>query len=778
MPTKKNLVATTSPTAQSIISNKNRGIGFWLLTTCAKLLLIGLFTLFIYIIYLDGKVTSRFEGKRWQLPVQVYGQVLKFSHGTVLDIPQLSEQLRLMGYQQVAKPEQPMQFARSNTRISIYLPEFTFVDGAQAAQQVTIVQAQQRVTELYVEQTAVTQIKIPPYLLARLVPDNNEDRILVPLQQVPEQLLDTLLLVEDREFYFHHGVAPIGILRAMLANIRAGRTVQGGSTLTQQLVKNMFLTRQKTISRKVNEALMALLLEYRYSKDQLLEAYINEVYLGQQYANGIYGFGLAAKFFFDKNIDQLSTAQMALLIGQIKGPSYYDPWRHPKRAKQRRDLILQLMFERQLISKHAYLAAINSALTIQHKKQRIHQPFPSYLQLVKNELRYLLPGQDRQSGVKVFTGFSIRAQHLLQQTIEQQLPQLEREHNTEQLQTAMLVTDIDSGQIRALVGGRDTDYAGFNRALSASRQIGSLIKPFVYLTALERYQQYNLATVLADRPLSIEEQGGGVWRPENYDQTYRQQVNLLDALVESRNVPTVNLGMALGLDSISAALPMLGFGRELKLRPSMLLGAINMTPIEINQVYLSLASNGAYHTQHAITAMVASNGELLWQANEQAEQRLSTNAAYLIDYALTQVTERGTAKSLSWRLPEHVLAGKTGTTNNLRDSWFVGYDQQHLVTTWLGRDDEQPTKLTGSSGALVLFAEFMNKNGVWDKQLIMPEGLAMTTFELATGNAVTEDCRNVRQFPAVQAGILLEDNCQQKRQLPKQRSWLERWFGS
>jgi len=745
----------------------------WSLVTGLKLLLIFTFTVFIYGIYLDGKVTARFEGKRWQLPVQVYGQVLHFNLHSRLNLTELAQQLRLMGYQQVTTVQAIKQFSLSAVRIEIFLPEFRFVEGYQSAQRVILAQTNNKVSGLWLAQTPVNEIKIPPMLLARLIPENKEDRVVVPLQQVPEQLLDMLLLVEDRNFYFHHGVVPLAILRALVANLKAGRTVQGGSTLTQQLVKNMFLSREKTLSRKVTEALMALLLEYHYSKDQLLEAYINEVYLGQQYANGIYGFGLAAKFFFNKRLNQLTPAQMALLIGQIKGPSYYDPWRHPARAKQRRDLILQLMFDQQKLSKQAYLFAINSPLSIQSEKHHISHVFPSYLQLVNNELRYLLPDLAQQSGVRVFTGFSVRSQHLLDQTIRTDIPKLEAEHHAHQLQTAMLVTDITTGQIRALAGGRDPSFAGFNRALSASRQIGSLIKPLVYVSALERYQQYNLATPLVDKPLTIKEPNGQLWQPENYDKHYLQHVSLLDALVESRNVPSVNLGMSLGLDTISAALPMLGFGRQLTLRPSMLLGAINMTPIDINQLYLSLASNGAYHTQHAITAIVAGNGELIWQANEQPEQRLSLGGAYLINYALQQITQRGTAKSLTWRLPNRLLAGKTGTTNDLRDSWFIGYDQQNLVTTWLGRDDELSSKLTGSSGALVLFADFMRQQGVVDKVLTMPAGVANTRFELVTGNAVSERCADDIKLPAIQAGIVQQVHCLEKAK----RSWFERLFG-
>ncbi len=566
----------------------------WLLKTGLKVTLIFCFTLFIYAIYLDGKVKTRFEGNRWQIPVQVFGQTLSFSRGDTINFESVINQLKLMDYVAVASEKQliqPKQYFATSHTLTVFTPEFDFPDGIQAATVITVSADTNRVIKVSQNHKISQKVRIPPQLLSRIVPSNKEDRVIVPLQQVPEQLLDILLLVEDRNFYYHHGVAPLGILRALYANFRAGRTVQGGSTLTQQLVKNMFLTREKTLVRKLNEAIMALLLEYHYSKDQLLEAYINEVYLGQQYANGIYGFGLAAQFYFDKTLSELTIDEMALLVAQIKGPSYYDPRRHPKRALQRRDLVLRLMYEQQQISKDTYVTAVNQPLSVVTKHKPQQQKYPAYLQLVKQELQYLLPTLSNRSGVKIFTGFSLYSQQLLEQTVQQKLSKIEQSVHGDNLEVAMLVTDIGTGQIRALLGGRETGYAGFNRALNAYRQIGSLIKPFIYAAALERYEQYNLATVLLDRPLSIKTSAEQIWQPENYDGKYLEQVNLIDALVTSRNIPTVNLGMALGLENISSALPMLGYANPINIRPSMLLGALNMAPIEINQLFLTLAKN-------------------------------------------------------------------------------------------------------------------------------------------------------------------------------------------
>ena len=745
----------------------------WLLKTSLKLLVALLLGLSLYVIYLDGKVRHTFEGQRWQVPVQVYGQIKTLMLAEPIELSDIAQSLKLSGYQKVTHAQQPGQFEQSAEKLIFFRREFDLGNALLSKGKAIIELEDGKVSALFLANEPVNQLSLEPILIDRILPQSKEDRVLVSLETVPEKLLDTLLLVEDRDFYFHAGVSPLGILRALFNNLKAGRTVQGGSTLTQQLVKNMFLTRERTLTRKIKEALMALILEYRYSKDQLLEAYINEVYLGQHYANGIYGFGLASEFYFGKNIAQLSAQQMALLIGQVKGPSYYDPWRYPERAKQRRDLVLRLMFEQHFLSRVDFEQAVESPLSVRKTRRIAKNKYPAYLQLVKSELSKQLSDVQQESGIKVFTGFSHHSQQLLEVTVAKQLPLLEKSHQQTQLQAAMIVTDIQSGEIRALVGGREQGYAGFNRALYAKRPIGSLIKPAVFLAALERHEQYNFATVLADKAITLTSDGGKKWQPKNYNGQYQGQVPLIDALVHSLNVPTVNLGMSLGLDNIASAMHLLGYQHDIITRPSMLLGAVDMSPLEISQLYLPIAAQGNYQQQHAITRIVSGQGDVLFSSGNNIEQRLSINGAYLLDYALTQVTKTGTARSLTWRLGQKQLAGKTGTSNDLRDSWFIGYDQRHLVTTWVGRDDNKPTKLTGSSGALVLFADYINHQGVVDKYSAMPEGVASVLFEKKSGNAVTKLCENTIEYPAIVAGIRLSKSCLEV----KERSWLERLFG-
>jgi penicillin-binding protein 1B len=759
----------------STTTNKEKTLLRRVSLTLVKLIVAGIFALGIFSIYLDAKVRKTFEGQRWQVPVQVYGQLRVLKLGEQVNLTEIAQSLKVNGYQKAGFVTRIGQFSQSAEKLTIFQRPFDFVDGSNHALRLSIETFGDIVVGLSIDEQAVEKLTLEPQLLARLVPDNKEDRVLVSLEELPNQLIDTLLLIEDRDYYHHSGVSPIGIFRALYNNIRAGRTVQGGSTLTQQLAKNMFLSRERTLTRKVKEALMSLILEYRYSKDQLLEAYINEVYLGQHYANGVYGFGLASKFYFGKGINDISHAQIALLIAQVKGPSYYDPWRHPERAKERRDLVLRLMFEQHMLSLADFEVAAESDLSIRPNRRLPKKNYPAYLQLVNAELNQHLTSFTQKSGIRVFTGFSHRSQQLLEQSVSHQLPILERQHNQSELETAMIVTDIDSGEIRALVGGRESGYAGFNRAINAQRHIGSLIKPVIYVAALERYQEFNFATILDDKAITLKSGAGNKWQPKNYDGKYRGQVSLIDGLVYSLNIPTINLGMSLGLDNVADKIKALGYQGKLKMRPSVLLGAINMSPLEVNQLYLSIANKGYYQKSHTITKVLSSKNEVLWQKEKVIEQRLSNDAAYLLDYALTQVTQTGTAKSLSWRLNSKKLAGKTGTSNALRDSWFVGYDNKHLVTTWLGKDNNKPTGLTGSSGALTLFSDYMKKQGVVNKVEDRPEGIVVTLFEQQTGNAVTDECANTVIYPAVRAGIVTSSECLQEK--IDQRSWFERVFG-
>ncbi|WP_371187136.1 penicillin-binding protein 1B [Thalassotalea maritima] len=762
-------------TKGKVAPEKKQDFAHWFVATGLKLSLIFVAAFLVYGIYLDGKVRQKFEGQRWQLPAQVYGKVLRFSKNSDIKLELLVQQLDYMGYQRVEFIRLPGQYAVADNGIQIYRRAFDFGYGLEQPTKLDIKIRNDAIAKLLRDNRPAAQLLIEPVLLDRITSADGEDRQVLGLQQVPQQLIDTLLLVEDRDFYHHHGISPTGILRAFWQNLLAGRTVQGGSTLTQQLTKNMYLNRDKTLWRKVNEAMMSVILEIRYSKDQLLEAYINEVYLGQHFANGIHGFGLAAKFYFGKDIQQLHSHEVALLVALVKGPSLYDPWRSPESARHRRDLVLKLMFENHFFNSDEYQQLVSLPLGVRPERRMAKQTFPAYMQLVRRELKQMGATSALQSGIRIFTGFDINKQLFAEKALINQLQALQANMPSQGLQGAVVVSDIRSGAVEAVVGGKEVKFSGFNRALDAQRPIGSLIKPVVYLTALQKPAQFSFATLLEDKPLSLISSKEHVWQPKNYDGKYRGSVSLLEALIASLNVPTVNLGQQLGVSSVADTLWSLGYQQTIEQVPSLFLGAINMSPLQVNNWYNTIANGGMYNQSSAINYVLSGNGDELWSRFQSVDLRIDENVSYLLDYALTQVAQRGTAQALTWRLPDTVVAGKTGTSNDGRDAWFVGYDQQTMVTTWVGFDDNKSTTLTGSSAALPIFANIINQYGGVSRSDIMPSGVSMTRFELATGNAVQGNCKDVASYPAIVEAITYSSSCLQEKE--QSLTWLKQLFG-
>lgn len=664
----------------------------------------------LYGMYLDSKIQSRFSGSIWSTPAQVYARSLTLTPNMYLPLEQVTAELKLLNYSKVATPTKAGQFSASSTKVELVRRSFTYIDGTEPSKKVLLSFWNNRLVAIRDQDTGrdLNSINLDPMLLDTLRAKEQEDRMLVELQDYPQLLIDTLLLVEDRNFYHHGGVSPIAIIRAAFANISAGRTVQGGSTLTQQLVKNVFLTRQRSLWRKFNEAYMALLMNYRLSKDEVLNGYLNEVYLGQNHSKGVYGFGLASYFYFGRPILELNVEQIAFLVASVKGPSYYDPWRHPERALERRDLVLRLLSKNGMISTDEYRTAIAKPLEIIPRGQMSVSKAPAFMSLLKRELNTKFgKAVYEQSGLKIFTSLDPIAQQAAELSVTNSLTNLEKQQKLSGLETAMIVTDRKYGRVTAMIGGRKTQFAGFNRALDASRSIGSLVKPAIYLSAFE--QGYDLNSPLADKPIKLNNQFGNNWQPKNYDRKYRGEVPLYQALMQSLNVPTVNLGMAVGIDNVIESLHRLGVKKVDNEYPSMLLGALNMSPFQVAQMYQTLAADGQYHALTGLVAIVDESGELVYQQDTRGEARFAAQDTDMTLYNMSLVASKGTARRLSWQFPNITLAGKTGTTDNLRDSWFVGLDNRDVVTVWIGRDDNKSAKLTGSSGALVVFGEYFKQ---------------------------------------------------------------------
>ncbi|MBZ9611138.1 penicillin-binding protein 1B [Rheinheimera maricola] len=721
-----------------------------------KLTLVLVLVLVFYLVYLDSKISKKFAGQKWQVPAQIYARSMELLPGKALTQQQLIVQLDNLQYQRNAKLDAPGQYSVSRNHVSIYRRPFTYIDGYEAAMLFSVEFNRGGINRIMQRQQkeAVNFARLEPQLIEHLVAAQQEDRELVQLQQVPELFKDTLLLVEDRDFYHHHGVSPLSVIRAFWVNLVAGRTVQGGSTLTQQLAKNMFLSSDRTLWRKANEALIALVLDYRFNKDQILEAYLNEVFVGQNYANAVHGVGLGSRFYFGKPLTELQPADYALLIGILKGPSYFDPRRYPERAQQRRDLVLRLMFEQHLLDRQQYEQAVTQPLAVIPRGKYLNAGYAAYIDAVKKELRLLsIDAKHQDQGIKVFTHLDTQAQRAVELAVAQQLAALDPD-----LQAAVVLANYKQAEIIAMLGSKDAVQGGFNRAIDARRQIGSIIKPVIYLEALAQRGRYTLATLLQDEPIRLRSNDQD-WQPQNFDKQHRGQVTLLDALANSLNVPTVRLGLQLGLPAINEGLRKLGLVRNVKLHPAALLGAVELSPLEVSQLYQTIANNGLHQQLSTLQAVTDNNGHPLYLRQHQLTRRYHEQEVYLLQHALIQAAKTGTAKQLQTAFPGVIIAGKTGTSSDYRDSWFSGFDQDTVSTIWLGRDDNKAIGLTGSTGALNVFSRYHRLQGVDSIVKPMPEQVSLQAFSINTGYPQAENCLNVLLLPAISVEMPVMSEC-------------------
>ena len=714
-----------------------------------------------YVLKLDNQITTRFEGKRWELPARIYARPLELYVGKTLSIAELEKELVQLRYSRQKNPTKQGEYSIHGGQVSIYSRAFHFPDELQPTTLINLTIQKKSITALTTPGSDEEIIfRLEPLHYASIYPRHNEDRLLIKLADTPTPLLQTLLLVEDQQFYSHHGLQPSAIARAALVNLKAGKTVQGGSTLTQQLVKNIFLSREKSLLRKVNEATMSLLLEYHYSKDEILEAYINEVYLGQDGKRAIHGFAQASRFYFNRNLRELEPEQFALLVGLVKGPSYYNPRNHPDRAISRRNQVLDILATDHNITKEEIAQLKNSSLGVTRKKPSGITQYPAFLQLVRSQLARDYQDEDlRSEGLSIFTTLDPIIQAQAEKSLADELASIERRRGKSHkntLQGALIVASVDQGEVVAVVGSRRPHEAGFNRALDMKRPIGSIIKPAVYLTALARPASYNLLTLLSDTPVSIPVAGEKNWQPENYDHLFHGPTPLRQALIDSLNVSTVHLGMSLGLDSVMEMLKKLGIQEEIKPYPSLLLGSVELPPIEVLQMYQTIAAGGYQTPLRAILAVTDQDNTTLQRYPLAVQQTANPGAVFCLTNALEDVTTEGTAKSLKRLLPAGLtVAGKTGTTNNLRDSWFAGFSGMHVAVAWVGRDDNKPTGLTGATGALGVWAATMAGIDTAPLQPQAPTTVSWYYADTADGIIYSEKCSDTNELlPFINGGLL------------------------
>lgn len=744
-----------------------------------KLLLLGTVLLVIVavplVIYLDNKVRTEFDGKKWALPAKVYSRALSLYPQLKLTPAQFIQELKRIDYRRTQNANNAGEYSVQGEQIDVYRRAFQFWDTHESSQKWRIVFSGNQVSRIYQGNQEVPLVRLEPQYIGGIFPAHNEDRELVQLEHIPPMLVAALLVTEDRLFFQHFGISLRGIARAMLANIKAGKFVQGGSTLTQQLVKNFFLTNERSLSRKITEAIMALSLEYHYSKEAILQAYMNEVYLGQAGRRAIHGFGLAARFYFGKSINELDLSESATLVGLVKGASYYNPKRHPKRAKERRDLVLDVMQEQGIISQAQRIQAQKQPLYTASPKRAGQREYPAFLQLVRQQLQKDYRLEDlQQEGLKIFTTLDPSLQKALEDSVTSRLAQIEswNKNLKDSLESAAIMTSINGGEVRAMVGSRKPEFFGYNRVLQAKRSIGSLAKPVVYLTALQS-GEYHWGSRISDEPIQLESPPGTLWQPKNYDRKSHGTVSLLEAMSHSYNQATTRLGMAVGVAKVAQNFTRLGVQQSVPEYPSILLGSLELTPFAVAGMYQSIASGGFLMPLRAIEAVNSADGETLSSYAIESKQVLPADISAWLTYGMQEVVTNGTAKRLGQRFAAMHLAGKTGTSDEQRDAWFAGFDGRYLGVIWVGRDDNKPTPFTGSVAAMPIWLNTLQKIGVTP---IDPSPYLSAAKVNEQGEILDENCSG-ETFLFIQNRVKSRRSCTPSSPTKqRKKSWLDWLF--
>ncbi|MGN6512879.1 MAG: penicillin-binding protein 1B [Lysobacteraceae bacterium] len=706
-----------------------------------------------YTLYLNHQVGERFGQLRWQIPTRVYARPLQLQPGLAMDAATLKTELDAAAYRDDGRGERPGTYAHDGARWRIASRGFNDVDGPVAPSRIEVTLSGGRVDGVrdLPRRRALERVRLDPARIATLYGQKQEERRLVRIEEVPELLVTGLQAVEDRDFAHHHGIDVSGMLRAAFVNLKSGETRQGASTLTQQLARSGLLGigQEQTFSRKFKEILYALLLEARYDKKTILETYLNQVYLGQRGSQEIRGVAAGAEYWFGRDLRDLSTEQVALLVGIIRGPSYYDPRRNPERALARRNFALAKFHETGLIGDAEYARAVKAPLNITSAPGSLAaNRFPAYVDLVRRQLARDYPSDALQgAGLTVMTAMSPAAQAYAEGAVSKTLKALDSKKRPP-LQAGVIVTDVHDGEVRAVVGSRSFAEPGFNRAVEARRPVGSLLKPFVYLLALAQPSKWSLASWVDDSPLTITLDNGRRWSPGNAEGRSHGTVRLVDALAHSWNIATVRVGMQVGPERLAELVRTLA-GIDAKANPSLILGAVDQSPYAMAQLYQFLASDGEIQPLHAVRGVLDASGKALnrYDKAPAPAQEGDAIAARLITVALQQAVVGGTGRQLiADGLGRLNPAGKTGTSNDARDSWFAGWTGDHLAVVWVGNDQNAPTGLYGAAGGMRVWSNLFARLPSAPLQV---SGKGLDWQWVVDSNSTDADCPDARRFAFV-----------------------------
>ena len=705
-----------------------------------------------YVSILDSKVVNKLDGVLWTVPAKVYARPLELAEGGKINVDVLKKELEILSYELTKGiPDTPGEFSQSQQSVNIFIRGF----GSQEPGLYRLKIENDKIDSIKRKDgISIDLIQLEPLSIGGMFPSHLQDRILLNFSQVPKDLEEMILVVEDRNFYSHKGISLRSIMRAFIKNTRALGIEEGGSTITQQLAKSLFFSPEQTIRRKIKEAIAALLIEMHYSKQEILLAYINDVFIAQSGRRAIHGFGLASQFFFGTDLKNLSLDQKALLVGMLKGPSLYSPINNPDRAKTRRDLVLSLIKNDSLITEEEYLDLKGKSLKVIPPSFKSLSKYPAFNDIVTLDLRKNFDDSDlRTKGLKIITNLDPVVQDYLEESIKDTKLKLKRRYGSQLngLEGAGIVIDSFSGEVVAAIGSTKPNNYGFNRAINAVRPIGSLVKPFIYLSALQHYTKYNLSTLLDDSKLSVSLPGGKLWEPNNFDKKFHGNVPLHVALSESYNVATTRLGMDLGYSVVQETFTKLGIEKKIPKYPSIFVGSFEMTPLEAIQAYQTIASEGFYSPLNSIRTVESSEDVLSLSYPYKVEQRFRPEPIYLLKFVLKQTFISGTARGFSSRVIEKwKTGGKTGTSDDQRDSWFVGYAGNYLMVVWLGFDDNRKSPLTGRTGALQVWKNFMSRLDPIAYEVRKPSRIRYEWVDAKDGLLSGERCKGSILIPFVE----------------------------
>lgn len=686
---------------------------------------------------------------------RLYARPAEVAPGLERSAGELAAELAAAGYEELeagARGLPPGTFRRPEGKLLVHLRRFPTRYGLAGGQTLEVRFAGSRVDEVRSGGRVVPSALIEPPLLASYYGPEVEERLPVGLGELPEHAVRSVLAAEDDGFFHHPGISPSGVARAFWANLRGGEVQQGGSTITQQLVKNVYLSHRRTLGRKAKEALIAMGVEARFSKRRILEAYLNEIYWGSSGPANLIGIGAASQAYFGKHPSRLTLAEAATLAGMIRAPGDYSPVEHPEKAVERRNWVLARMAELGWADPQRVRRLQATPVSADPRTVEVRRLAPYFSDRAKQEAaeRFGL-GEIGGEGYLLFSTLRWRDQQAAEQAVERELARVgRRERRDAPLQAALVSVDPRDGAILAWVGGRDYAVSQFDRAASARRQTGSAFKPVIYAAAFAEGLA-TPATALRDSPIVVRTSGSR-WRPRNNDQRFRGAVTVRSALEDSLNVPTVRLALSTGLERIAAYARRLGIEGPIETTPSLALGAAEATPQELATVYSVLANDGLRPTVHGLEAVLDRGGEPLTDDGLPSVRRvLPSHAAYLTTAILQGSLDRGTGASARRLGVSGPLAGKTGTTNDRRDSWFAGYSPGRVTVVWMGYDDNAPTRLSGARAALPLWSRFtraVRPTGGY-REFPVPPGVTRVTIDPTTGLRATEYCpvRRLEVFP-------------------------------